>query len=71
MKRLEINLAYGVQFENCYRKGGHPDNIAKIVWRPDARGDDEEFSDRVQVMQEMISLWNAKYASTGSTKEPK
>jgi hypothetical protein len=56
--RLIINQGFGIQIVGRYRKGGFPDNLAKIVHRPDAQGNDDEFSSRVDLLQQVVDYWN-------------
>ncbi|KXF89770.1 hypothetical protein [Phaeobacter inhibens] len=60
MPKLILNKGYGVQFEGDYHKNGHPKNLSKVSFRPDAIGCDTGFATRVHVTCQMIELWNAR-----------
>lgn len=64
MAKLILNAGYGVQFEGDYHNNGHPKTIARTHYKEDANGADSGFSERVNIVQEMVDLWNAKHATT-------
>jgi hypothetical protein len=57
--RLEINAGFNLQVAGEYNQNGTPKTMARIVDKKDPR----EFGRNVDILQEMVDLWNAKNAT--------
>jgi len=59
MPKLELNMGFNVKIAGEFHGNGASKTVAKIT----QVSDEKEFARNVDILQEMVDLWNAKNAT--------
>lgn len=58
--QLELNMGFDLKVKGAFHSNGYPVTIAKITKSDNS----ERFAQNVDILQEMVDLFNAKHAKS-------